>query len=227
MVTVSASTRSDLLALGLSDVRLVPEGVDRPPDFTDVQKEAVPTLLYVGRLAANKRPEDAVRAFRVVQDSLPQARLWIIGQGPLEERLRRSLPSGADLLGFLPRAEMYRRMARAHCLLVPSVREGWGLVVSEANSVGTPAVGYDVPGIRDSIRGGVTGLLADAGDPAALPRPMGPWRAERPRRRAGTRGSPRPTSCWRSSRSSAYGKRCPSGPRNLLAFPPGTPTYTS
>jgi glycosyltransferase involved in cell wall biosynthesis len=59
-------------------------------------------------------------------------------------------------------------MARAHCLLVPSVREGWGLVVIEANSVGTPAVGYDVPGIRDSIRDGRTGLLANAGDTMAL-----------------------------------------------------------
>jgi len=51
---------------------------------------------------------------------------------------------------------------------VPSVREGWGLVVIEANSVGTPAVGYDVPGLRDSIRHAETGLLAQAGDPAAL-----------------------------------------------------------
>jgi glycosyltransferase involved in cell wall biosynthesis len=59
-------------------------------------------------------------------------------------------------------------MARAHWLVVPSVREGWGLVVIEANSVGTPAIGYDVPGLRDSIRPGRTGRLAAAGDPAAL-----------------------------------------------------------
>jgi glycosyltransferase involved in cell wall biosynthesis len=72
------------------------------------------------------------------------------------------------MLGFVPRDELYRRLARAHCLLVPSVREGWGLVVIEANSVGTPAVGYDVPGLRDSIRHGRTGLLATPGDSEAL-----------------------------------------------------------
>jgi glycosyltransferase involved in cell wall biosynthesis len=66
------------------------------------------------------------------------------------------------------RAELYERMARAHALLVPSVREGWGLVVIEANAVGTPAVGYDVHGIRDSIRDGVTGRLAHAGSPEEL-----------------------------------------------------------
>ena len=69
------------------------------------------------------------------------------------------LPPGAELLGRLSRRELYERMARAHCLLVPSVREGWGLVVVEANAVGTPAVGYDVRGIRDSIRPGETGVL--------------------------------------------------------------------
>ena len=59
-------------------------------------------------------------------------------------------------------------MARAHCLLVPSVREGWGLVVVEANAVGTPAGRLRRPGIRDSIRTGETGVLVAAGDPEAL-----------------------------------------------------------
>ena len=53
---------------------------------------------------------------------------------------------------------------------VPSVREGWGLVVIEANSVGTPAVGYDVPGIRDSVVDAITGVLADRDEPADLAR---------------------------------------------------------
>src|SRR2546428_14146988 len=59
-------------------------------------------------------------------------------------------------------------MARAHCLLTPSVGEGWGMVITEANGVGTPAVGYAVPGIRDAIVPGRTGLLATPGSPAAL-----------------------------------------------------------
>ncbi len=128
VVTVSSSTKEDLLALGFADVSVVPEGLDDPPEIPRV-KERTPTLLFVGRLAANKRPHHAVEAFQVVREQL---------------------------------------LARAHCLVVPSVREGWGLVVGEANSVGTPAVGYDVPGIRDSIRDGLTGFLAEAGNPAAL-----------------------------------------------------------
>ncbi len=86
----------------------------------------------------------------------------------MEKELRRDLPAGAEILGFVTRAELYERMARSHCLLVPSVREGWGLVVVEANSVGTPAVGYDVPGVRDSVRHKQTGLLAPPGDDEGL-----------------------------------------------------------
>jgi glycosyltransferase involved in cell wall biosynthesis/O-antigen/teichoic acid export membrane protein len=168
VVTVSESTKQDLENLGIQDVSVVRDGCDEPPDIGDVEKEPTPTFLYAGRLAANKRPDHAVAAFRHIRERVPNAQLWVVGKGPLERELRRALPDGAELLGFLPREELYQRMARAHCLLVPSVREGWGLVVIEANSVGTPAVGYDIHGLRDSIRDGSTGLLAQPGDPADL-----------------------------------------------------------
>ena len=170
VVTISESSRRDLEDVGIRDVSVVAVGCDDPPNLGDVDKEPVPTFLFAGRLAANKRPDHAIAAFRHIRDLLPPARLWVVGQGPLERELRQTLPPGVELLGFVPRDELYRRMARAHCLLVPSVREGWGLVVIEANSVGTPAVGYDVPGLRDSIRDGSTGLLAQPGDPADLAR---------------------------------------------------------
>lgn len=168
VVSVSESTRRDLLALGLRNVEVIPNGRDDPPKLDGVEKEPVPTFLFVGRLTPNKRPDHALAAFRAIRERLPDARMWIVGRGPMERTLRKSLPEGAEMLGFLPREELYRRMARGHCLLVPSVREGWGLVVIEANAVGTPAVGYDVPGIRDSIRDGSTGFLARDGDHVAL-----------------------------------------------------------
>jgi glycosyltransferase involved in cell wall biosynthesis len=167
-VAVSESTRSDLLRLGFSDVRVVPPGRDEPPDVRDLAKEPVPTFLFVGRFAANKRPAHAVAAFSAIKRALPLAQLWMIGSGPLERSLKETAPPDVHFLGRVPRNELFERMARSHGLLVPSVREGWGLVVVEANSVGTPAVGYDVAGLKDSIRSGETGLLARAGDPGSL-----------------------------------------------------------
>jgi glycosyltransferase involved in cell wall biosynthesis/O-antigen/teichoic acid export membrane protein len=168
VVAVSESTRSDLLGLGLSNVSVVAPGRDEPPDVREVPKEPVPTFLFVGRLAANKRPDHAVEAFAAIKRALPLAQLWVIGSGPLERGLRDAAPDDVSFFGRVSREELFERMARAHGLLVPSVREGWGLVVIEANSVGTPAVGYDVHGLRDSIRNGETGFLASAGDPDAL-----------------------------------------------------------
>ena len=68
VVTVSESTREDLRRLGLANVRIVPEGRDLPPDFNGMPKESVPTFLFAGRLAANKRPDHAVEAFEIIMD---------------------------------------------------------------------------------------------------------------------------------------------------------------
>jgi glycosyltransferase involved in cell wall biosynthesis/O-antigen/teichoic acid export membrane protein len=168
VVAVSESTRADLVDLGFSNVRVVPPGLDEPPDVRDLPKEPAPTFLFVGRLAANKRPTHAVAAFRTLKEKLPLAQLWVVGSGPLERELRETAPPDVTFFGRVSREELFTRMARAHGLLVPSIREGWGLVVVEANSVGTPAVGYDIPGLRDSIRAGETGLLSPAGDVEAL-----------------------------------------------------------
>ena len=59
-------------------------------------------------------------------------------------------------------------MSRAHIILVPGIREGWGLVVTEANAMGTPAVAYDVPGLRDSVKHNITGLLCRNRKPEEL-----------------------------------------------------------
>jgi glycosyltransferase involved in cell wall biosynthesis len=104
--------------------------------------------------------------------------LNIIGTGEPEYigSLRR-LVAGLDLheyvtfAGHLSRNDKYRLMSQARALLLASVREGWGLVVTEANSCGTPAVVYNVPGLRDSVRHGQTGLIVDS-SPGAMAEAM-------------------------------------------------------
>jgi glycosyltransferase involved in cell wall biosynthesis len=83
---------------------------------------------------------------------MPDAVMWVIGSGPMEDELRRSAPEGVVFLGKVSPERKLERLARAHVLIATSVREGWGLVVSEAASVGTPSVTYNVPGLRDSVR---------------------------------------------------------------------------
>lgn len=151
VVTVSESSRASLQIYGLRDVSVVPEGRDADYPTLSAHRETSPTVVFVGRLEAHKRPDDAIRAFRNLRDEMLDAQMWVIGSGPMEEELRRLAPVGVEFLGRLTQEEKLRRMARAHVLLVTSVREGWGLVVTEAASVGTPTIAYDVDGLRDSV----------------------------------------------------------------------------
>jgi len=166
VVTVSASSKASLEALGLRRVSVVPEGHRaRVPDVPQV-REAVPTLAFVGRLSANKRPDHAIEAFRLLRRRLPEAQLWLVGTGPMQERLLRNLPARTMLWGRVSEEEKLRLLARAHAVVATSVREGWGLVVTEAAAVGTPTIAYDVAGLRDSVR--VSGGVLVPPSPAAL-----------------------------------------------------------
>lgn len=165
VMTVSESSSRSLRRFGIDDITIVPEGVD-PVDPPSVEREAVPTLIFVGRLARNKRPDHAVQAFRLLRQRVPDAKLWIVGTGPMASELLRHAPDGVELLGRLSEVDKRLRLARAHCLVATSVREGWGLTVTEAAQVGTPAVAYDVGGLRDSVS--ASGGLLVAPRPEAL-----------------------------------------------------------
>jgi len=150
-LTVSKSSADSLARYhGWRDVTIVPEG-HTPHPIPVVPKEATPTVVFLGRLVAMKRPAEAVAAFQLLARDVPEARLWVIGEGPLLERLRASAPPQVSFLGRLGREAVLDRLARAHVLVATSVREGWGLNVSEAAACGTPAIGYAVPGLTDAV----------------------------------------------------------------------------
>jgi glycosyltransferase involved in cell wall biosynthesis len=159
-ITVSDSTKQDLERLGFNDVIVVPNGFDVEPLKEVPEKEARPTLLFVGRMTRAKLPDHALEAFCYVKRSIPDVQLWMVGDGPMMKKLMRKCNTdGVMFFGRVSEEKKFELMKKAHILLVPGVREGWGRVVSEANAMGTPAVGYNVPGLRDSIRHGETGLL--------------------------------------------------------------------
>lgn len=168
-VTVSNSTLTDLKAMGFRDVRVVMNALKNKPLGDVPQKEDLPTLLFFSRLRSTKRPEDAIRILRLVRESVPETRLWFVGRGPDEPRLREMARDmeGVTFYGFLDEDRKFDVLGRAHVLLVPGVREGFGINVIEAASQGTPAVGYDIHGLRDSIRDNDTGFLASGPEDAA------------------------------------------------------------
>jgi len=172
--TVSDSTRKDLLQLGFSaPITVVPEGLEKAA-FSKRAKSSRPTFIYVGRVSPSKRVEDVILAFQSFHHMFDTAQLWLVGDGPRAYRRKLlqlvdqiGLTSDVEFLGHLDNRDKHEKMAQAHMLLMTSVREGWGLVVSEGNAVGTPAVAYNVPGLRDSVVHEKTGLLTET-SPTAL-----------------------------------------------------------
>ncbi|MEM2936813.1 MAG: glycosyltransferase family 4 protein [Candidatus Bathyarchaeia archaeon] len=172
-ITVSDSTRRDLEGLGFEKVYIVKEGLGIRPLDNIPAKEGEPTAIFLGRLKKAKGPHHAIKAFRLLSEKLADCRLWIVGDGPLRPKLLRlarklGLEKKVVLFGRVSETQKLNLLGRAHVLVFPAVREGWGLVVTEANACGTPAVGYDVPGLRDSIRHGKTGVLVPPKDLGAL-----------------------------------------------------------
>ena len=116
------------------------------------------TYVTVSRLVPYKRVELLVEAFA----RLPDRHLTIIGAGPELERLRRVAPSNVELTGFLPDAEVRRRLERARAFLF-AAEEDFGIVMVEAQACGTPVIAYGKGGacevVRDLDRPGATGVL--------------------------------------------------------------------
>jgi len=162
VVTVSDSTKRDLEDLGLNRIFVVHNGLNVESVVEVPEKSERPSIVFVGRMKRAKRPGDVVEAFRIVREKFRDAELWMIGDGYLRRRLKSEAGSHVRFFGYVDSETRDELVRRAWVIAVPSVREGWGQVVTDANALGTPAVGYDIPGLRDSIRAGYNGLLMES-----------------------------------------------------------------
>lgn len=180
VITVSGSTRQVLADYGFAPERthIISEGLVETPltaaSLKGIKKYPRPTLLSFGAMRAMKRSLDQVKAFELAKATIPELQLKIAGStsGAYARKVLRHIarsPHAADIetLGHVSPTTRAELMQRSHVILQTPVEEGWGLTVSEANGQGTPAVAYNVSGLRDSIRHEQTGLITDP-NPQAL-----------------------------------------------------------
>jgi glycosyltransferase involved in cell wall biosynthesis len=178
LITISESTKQDMARYGFHPDRthIISEGIELEPipRLDGTTKYPRPTLLSLGAMRAMKRTLDQVKAFEIAKKALPDLELKIAGDasGPYGQQVLdyiQASPYRGDItyLGRVSNEHRLELMRRAHLIGVTSIKEGWGLIVTEAASQGTPSVAYDVPGLRDSVRHGETGLITNE-SPAAL-----------------------------------------------------------
>jgi glycosyltransferase involved in cell wall biosynthesis/SAM-dependent methyltransferase len=159
---VSDSTKAELEHIGVpgNRIRILPNATDLPVD--EVAAKAIdPMFAVFGRLVPHKRVDLVLRRWPEVF-ARTGGKLVIAGDGPERGDLERQAQSmqGVEFLGRVDDATKDDLLASSWLLLHPAMHEGWGIVVMEAAARGTPALGFDVPGVRDSIEDGHSGVLA-------------------------------------------------------------------
>jgi glycosyltransferase involved in cell wall biosynthesis len=175
VVTISASSAETLVKIGLRGQIAVVECPLLPPATEVAAEPELGSIGYVGRITPSKRIDHIVRALALVRRAVPTARLSIVGSGSTAEvrRLKRVARSaGVDgavtFAGRLPDDARDRALARLDVLALASMREGWGIVVSEAARFSVPSVVYPVPGLVDAVRDGQTGIVSRRATPRSL-----------------------------------------------------------
>lgn len=179
IVTVSKSTKKELVEFGIpsKNIHVINNGIN-----TDLVKEAFnknprkksnrAVVLYFGRVKKYKRLNHLLKAFKHVKKKISKAKLVIAGKGDNYKNLiQLSKKLGLDSIEFrgaVSEEEKINLLKDAWVFVTPSIKEGWGITVIEANACGTPAIAYNVPGLRDSIKNGYNGLLVENGNIKAL-----------------------------------------------------------
>ena len=168
VVTLSDSSRQEIVSmLGLPAARVsvVPPGVD--PRYTPGPgRSATPLVLAVGRLVPVKRFPLLIEALAAARPHVPGLSAVIVGEGharpEVEAAIRRAgAGDWIELAGAKSDDELLALYRRAWVLASASLREGWGMTVTEAGACGTPAVVTRIAGHVDAVEHGVSGLLVD------------------------------------------------------------------
>lgn len=167
-ITVSESQREILKSFGFQKISVVPEGLSVTPLERVPSKNQYPTIAFIGRLKGYKLPDHAIKAFSLIKKEFVDAKMLVIGDGYMRSRLEKMEASDVTFYGRVDEETKKELLSRAHLVLVPSVEEGWGLVVTEANAMGTPVVAYNVAGLRDSVKNELTGILVTDNSPEGL-----------------------------------------------------------
>jgi glycosyltransferase involved in cell wall biosynthesis len=175
-VTNGSQATAYLCELGVTPERIVTSCLPaaRMPPTPDRANRS-PTdpvrFLFVGRLIPRKRPLELIEAFSAVRQALPLATLTVVGGGELEADVRDATARvpGVDYIGRREGDELAAVYAGSDVLVLPALREVWGLVVNEALSHGLYVVATDQVGSAHDLLDDETGVLLPAYELESLP----------------------------------------------------------
>lgn len=167
-ITVSNASKAELVELGVDSERI--DVIQNGSEIAVTQqfaKSEHPQICVVGRLVPHKQVEHAIDAVAELLPRLPNLTLEIVGEGWWHDELvqyakERGVESQVLFHGFVDEVEKIKIFESSWLLVLPSLKEGWGIVITEAAALGTPTVAYrSAGGTTESIQDGETGVLVD------------------------------------------------------------------
>jgi glycosyltransferase involved in cell wall biosynthesis len=146
-IAVSRMTRNNLELLGIDseNIHIIPNGVDVKRIEGIIPSAHKCDIIFVGRLIKEKNVDVLIEAICIVRKDLPSVRCNIIGSGPEKERLveliiKHGLLGTVRFFDFMEQNEVVARIKSSKMLVLPSSREGFGMVVMEAFACGIPVI---------------------------------------------------------------------------------------
>jgi glycosyltransferase involved in cell wall biosynthesis len=178
-VTNGSQATEYLGSLGVGPERITTSrlpGASPTVPASAARSESAPGVrfLYVGRLIPRKRPIELIRAFETVGRAAPDATLTVVGQGELEQEVREAAARVPRVryVGFAEGEELASLYAQADVLVLPALREVWGLVVNEALAHGLFVIATDEVGSAYDLLDDESGTMVPANDLQRLPEAM-------------------------------------------------------
>ncbi len=168
--TLSESSKKEILEKKYANniPKMIPPGIEfyKTKKF---KKAKEPTLLFLNRIKKYKGLEILLKAVKILQkESSQKFNLWVVGEGDdrkrMEDYAKKNNLKNIQFFGRVSEGKKIELMQKAWVFINPSFKEGWGIVNIESNYFGTPVLGSNVGGIKDSVNSGKTGLLFEYGN---------------------------------------------------------------
>lgn len=181
LFTESKSTKDEVMKYGFNprNIHIIPAGIEaadaKKAMAASVAKFKDPTILSFGTIRSMKQTLHQVKAFEIAKQLQPNLKMILAGAavGAYGENVLTYIKNSPyrDDIEYLGRVDARAKrtlMSRAHLITVTSIKEGWGLIVTEAGFYGTPAIVYNVDGLRDSVIHNKTGIICRNNSPEDL-----------------------------------------------------------
>ena len=141
----------------------------------EIKKEppAEPTISVIARLSKEKGLDYLIKSLSLIAKRIPDIRLVLVGDGNMRAELmwlvkQEKMESRVRFLGSLPNEQAMRQVAKSSVFVLPSLGEGLGIVILEAQALGVPVVATNIGGIPDCVKDGTTGILVPIKNPEAI-----------------------------------------------------------